>query len=315
MQNEEAMKKILVVYYSQTGQMSEILRSLTRPLKKDSDVEVDYEELQMKEPFPFPWTTDQFWEAFPESIFETPFGLEPFHFNPDANYDLVILACQPWFLSPSIPISSFLQTPEAARVLKNTPVATVIAGANMWLTAQEKLKNRLQELQAVHCGSIALADRHSNIISLVTSLGWLFKGKREGFLKVFPRSGVSTQDIEDADQFGEVMIDHLMKDDFSELQDNLMRQNAISIRPALLIVEKRLAKTLTAGAHFIRKKGRHGSPDRKFRLKLFAYLMPLGIILLSPFSVLLTFLTRIFRQDHIQKEIHYFSSTSVNMAN
>ena len=304
-------KKILVVYYSQTRQLSEIVKSLTRPFKKDSTVEVEYEELQMKEPFPFPWNADQFWDAFPESVLEVPFELEPTKFNADQAYDLVILAGQPWFLSPSIPINSFLHTEKAAKILKNTPVVTVMGARNMWLTAHEKVKKRLNDLQAHLCGNITLVDKHSNLISLITIIGWLFKGKKEGFMNIFPRSGVDDEEIRGADKFGETILDHLLKDDFSNLQEQLLKQNAVQIKPSLMILEKRGAKTFPVWARFIRRKGAHGDPARKFRLKLFAYILPTGIVLLSPVTALLTFLTKVFRKQYVNDQINYYSYTSL----
>ena len=99
------MKKVLVIYYSQTGQLTEIVSSITSELKNSEEFELIYEEIQPKTPYPFPWTGKQFFQAFPESVQEIPCELYPVKCDPVEQYDLVILAYQIWYLSPSIPVT------------------------------------------------------------------------------------------------------------------------------------------------------------------------------------------------------------------
>ena len=51
-------KKVLVVYYTQTGQLREIVDSITSPLAEKDDIKIVFEELKPKPAFPFPWTSD-----------------------------------------------------------------------------------------------------------------------------------------------------------------------------------------------------------------------------------------------------------------
>ncbi|MET0044110.1 MAG: dialkylresorcinol condensing enzyme, partial [Candidatus Thiodiazotropha sp. 6PLUC3] len=60
------MKKILVIQYSQTGQLSSIIESVSRPLIASPDLEVSIETLQPVEPYPFPWPFFKFLDVFPE---------------------------------------------------------------------------------------------------------------------------------------------------------------------------------------------------------------------------------------------------------
>ena len=144
-------KKILIISFSQSGQLSDIISALIDPLFEngigDKDISVDTESLCPLKPFPFPWAALEFVDVFPESLNEIPCRLAPFSFDPDAHYDLIILAYQVWYLAPSIPITSFLQSPEAARVMKNRPVITLIGCRNMWLQAQEKVKRGILKNQ------------------------------------------------------------------------------------------------------------------------------------------------------------------------
>ncbi|MFC1817261.1 hypothetical protein ACFL0M_15305 [Thermodesulfobacteriota bacterium] len=166
------MKKILVVYYSQSGQLTEIVKSVLAPLQKSEDVSLVFEELNPKKNFPFPWTSQQFCDAFPEAFQEVPCELEPFNFNADDDFDLIILAYTVWYLSPSIPVTAFLKSPEAKRVINNRQVVTLIGCRNMWLLAQEKVKRRINHMGGTIKGNIVLMDRTKNLIGIVTIAAW-----------------------------------------------------------------------------------------------------------------------------------------------
>ena len=97
------MKRVLVVYYTQSGQLKEIIDSVLSPF---TEVTIDFLPIDTATPFPFPWTDDTFFDAFPESYLQIPQPLQPFNL-PHTDYDLVILGYQVWYLSPSIPLRSF----------------------------------------------------------------------------------------------------------------------------------------------------------------------------------------------------------------
>src|SRR4051812_7176999 len=133
------MKNILVIYYSQTGQTKEVMEKLLQPLQNHADMSLTYCEIKPKTPYPFPWTALQFFDAFPESVLDIPCELEYPTIDLSKKYDLIVLAYQIWYLSPSIPINSFLQSQDAKALFNNTPVVTIISCRNMWLMAQEKV--------------------------------------------------------------------------------------------------------------------------------------------------------------------------------
>ncbi|MCF6242264.1 MAG: hypothetical protein L3J74_13070 [Bacteroidales bacterium] len=143
------MKNVLVVYYTQSGQVVEIAQNVVRKLEKSSKIHVSYHKVKPVNNYNFPWKKDNFFDVFPESFLQIPCKLE--EPQPDVltkKYDLVILAYQIWYLTPSIPINSFLKSDEAKVLLKDTPVITVIGCRNMWIQAQEKMKVLLNKVQA-----------------------------------------------------------------------------------------------------------------------------------------------------------------------
>src|SRR5690554_1773638 len=102
------MKEILVIYYSQTGQLFDILRNIASTIS-DENVNISYFKIVPKNKFPFPWTQSEFYGAFPETFLQIPAPLEAIPAEIlQKKYDLVILGYTTWYLTPSIPINSFL---------------------------------------------------------------------------------------------------------------------------------------------------------------------------------------------------------------
>ena len=64
------MKKALVIYYTQTGQLLRILQSLVSGFSEN--IECKFLEIKPKNPIPFPWKGYDFFDHMPESVLLTP---------------------------------------------------------------------------------------------------------------------------------------------------------------------------------------------------------------------------------------------------
>ena len=233
------MKEILVIYYSQTGQLLDILNNITSNMKEE-EVRITLHEITPKKDFDFPWTQERFYDVFPESFLQIPVELlAPDSIVTAKKYDLVILGYQVWYLSPSIPINSFLKSEQAKALLKDTPVITVVACRNMWIKAQEKVKLLLHDLNANLVGHIALVDRHVNNISVITIMHWAFGGKKTKMWGIFPKPGVSDMDIAEASRFSIPIKESLRSGDFFKLQEKLLQIDAVEINPYLISTDIR----------------------------------------------------------------------------
>lgn len=162
-------KRVLALAYSQSGQLTAVLDAMLAPLRACGHVQVQVELLRPDPAYPFPWPVWRFFDAFPESALMRPQWLQPLNLRGDENFDLIILPYQVWFLAPSLPVSSFLQTPLAARLLANKPVVTVIACRNMWLMAQEKMRGLLARVGARLIDNVVLTDPGSMAATLVNT--------------------------------------------------------------------------------------------------------------------------------------------------
>ena len=305
------MKKILVVYYTQTGQAKQALDATLKPFTENNNYQIDYLLIKPKKAFPYPWNYTEFFDVFPETVHGIPCELEPLQIDTSVSYDLVVIAYQPWFLSICVPISSFLQTPEAKLLLNNKPVVTIINCRNMWLGAQEKMKQRLLDVKANLVGNITFVDRSSNLTSLVTVLAFVLKGTKENFMGMFPKYGVNDKDLERAPVFGNIIKNSLENNQLQDTQSQLNKEGALDIRGNLLLMEGRGRALFPLYANYISKKGTQGSEQRKTRVRIFGIVLPTAILLLSPIITILSRVIPLIAKKKFNKEISYYSQNSL----
>jgi menaquinone-dependent protoporphyrinogen IX oxidase len=306
------MKNVLVVYYTQSGQLLDIAKNITNDLNLSEEVNLNFYEIKLKENFPFPWNKIDFYDAFPESFLQIPksiIDLENTLLH--QKYDLVILAYQVWYLSPSIPFNSFLNEKAAQQLLSNTPVITIIGCRNMWVMAQEKVKKLLVNNKANLVGNIALVDRHINHISVITIFDWMFSGIKRRFLGVFPKPGVSDEDIDNSKRFGNDILEAVRTNDFSDLQEKLLKKEAVIIKHFLITVDKRANLIFSKWSKFIYKKGKAKDPNRRTLLKIFSYYLMFAIWVIAPIVFIVYLLAYPFTVKKRKTEKKYYSLTQL----
>lgn len=296
------MKKILVISYSQSGQLDEVLDHFLSPFET---AEVERVYIKPKNPFPFPWTTDTFFDKMPECVEEDAIALEPFSFKSE-RYDLVVLGYQPWFLSPSLPTTSILQDAKFHDAIDGTPVVTVIAGRNMWLNAQESVKAYIKKAGGILVANIPLMDRTSNLISAVTILHWMLTGKKDSKWNIFPLPGVSKADIEGSSRFGRIVHDALTIEQYHDLQTRILSLGLIEVPTDILFIEERAKKIFRIWAGLIKKKGT--TPEKRKRLVgFFKYYLLVALFMVAPVLVTVyRLLIAPFTAGSIKKKKEYF---------
>ena len=297
------MKNVLVIYYSQSGQLESIARNIAKPLLNSEKINVLFHEIQLEKPFPFPWNNEAFFGAFPESFLQIPTALKPVPEEIMKNkFDLILLNYQVWYLTPSIPVNSFLKSPEAKILLNNTPIVTINGSRNMWIMAQEKVKVLLKQNNALLKGNIALVDRVGNLISVITIVEWMFSGVKKRYLGIFPLPGVSAKDINESTKFGEVILSNLEQNNLDNLQPELIDVDAVKVSSYLVTVDRTANKIFTKWSNLIINKG----TSRKSWLKVFKVYLLLAIWLISPIVYILHVLTYPLKMQKIRKELEYY---------
>jgi hypothetical protein len=297
------MKNVLVIYYSQSGQLESIARNIAKPLLNSDNINVTFHEIQLEKPFPFPWNKEAFFDVFPESFLQIPKALKAV--SPEilnTRYDLILLHYQVWYLTPSIPINSFLKSPEAKIILNNIPVVTINGSRNMWVMAQEKIKVLLKENKAILKGNIALVDRVGNLISVITIVQWMFSGVKKRYLGIFPLPGVSEKDIQESSKYGKAILSSLNENNYEQLQNQLVTLGGVKISSYLVEVDKTANKIFNKWSNFINNRKK----TRKTWLKVFNVYLLLAIWLISPIVYILHVFMYPFKTKKIKQQIEYY---------
>jgi hypothetical protein len=303
------MRQVLVVHFSQTGQLDRLVQSVCAPLEKTADVQVDYLQLQPTERFPFPWPFLGFFRIFPETVLMRPQPLLPLQVDADKRYDLVILAYQVWFLSPSLPVTSFLASPEAAKLLKDTPVVTLIGCRNMWLMAQEKVKTKLASLGARLVDNIALTDACGTAASFLATPLWLFTGRQKPYSWV-PRAGIEESEIVAASRFGEAMTQRLSADSLPVEQPMLKGLGAVRIDEKLISSEKVGNRSFQLWSRLLSALGPQQSRRRGVGLVVYIVFLLCLIITVVPLGALLKKLLNPLSRERTLREKAYYAGPS-----
>jgi hypothetical protein len=305
------MKKALLIQYSQTGQLSKVLTSISTPLAEATgQVDLRVVTLRPKVDFPFPWPVFRFFDTFPETVYGDTPELEPLDLDPAERFDLVILGYQAWFLSPCLPMQAFLKTETAARLLKGSPVVTVVACRDMWLKAQEIMKERLAALGARHVGHVALVDEAGTVGSFLATPLWMLTGKpgpRLGGL--IPRAGVAPEKIAASRRFGERMLSVLASD--AALDESLLRGlGAVEVNTALISSESAIRRGFRVWGGLLRALGPQGHWRRQVALVFYVTWLVLAIIFLVPLGYLLRKLLGPLQRRKLAELRDYYAAPS-----
>ncbi len=294
------LKKVLVIQYSQTGQLTALAEQIVAPLKADPRCAVHVETLVPLKPFAFPWSLFAFLDAFPESAHLVPPALAPLSLKGDEDFDLVILPYQVWFLAPSQPITAFLKHPLAQRVLRGKPVVTVIACRNMWMSAQEKLKSLLAHAGARLIDNVVLTDPGPTLATFITTPRWLLSGNKAGFWGM-PAAGLSEAQIHDSRRFGLALREALGNDREKGSEPLLAGLGAVKVDPRLYFSERTGTRSFFVWGKLLLAAGPPGSWQRRPLLALYVVFLIAMIVTLVPASLALQAVLRPFMGPWLTK--------------
>ncbi len=295
------MKKVLVIHFSQSGQLTEIVNNFASAL---SNADIDHQLIVPEKAFPFPWTTPVFFDKMPETVLEKEIELKEKTYKYE-QYDLIVFGYQPWFLSPSQPATALLKNEQFRQLLKGTPVITLIGSRNMWLNSQESVKKHILEAGGKLVGNVALADKSSNLVGVVTILHWMLKGEKTKKWGIFPKPGVSDEDIEGVKQYGILANKALESGHFDALQTKIISKGGVPVDTNILFIEERAKRLFIIWAKLIVKKSAKGK--RRFWVNAFKYYLIFVLFIVSPVLLLLyRVLILPFTLSVVKKKKQYF---------
>lgn len=259
--------RVLAVGYSQTGQLQRALDALLAPMRADAQVEITEVALQPQTPYPFPWPVIQFFDLFAECVHLDPPELMPTGIDPEATYDLIVFAYQPWYLSPSPPATAFLKSP-AARVLSKSPLLTLTACRNMWLEAHICVRKMVEAAGGKIREHIALVDQGSAAATFVTTPRWMLTGRKNGFFGL-PPAGVAEADYARTREFGERVLLALKSGAYARGGRALQGHDTAPVDLRYALSEKLGRRSFWVWGALLRAAGKQGAPQRVPLLALY----------------------------------------------
>ncbi len=301
------MKRVLALYYSQSGQLKNVMENVITPLQQCDEVVCDFREIRPVEPYPYPWPFYTFFNAFPEAVYLDGCPVEPI--DAAEEYDLIILGYTSWFLSPSIPVTGFLKSDQAKRLLDGKPVVTVIACRDMWLMAQEKMKGLLADLGARLKDNVVLTDQGKSVYTFVTTPRWLLTGKKDAFW-CFPKAGVAEEEIAGASRFGERLCSALQRDEERSDAPMLQGTGAVNVNGKLIATERIAHRSFLIWSKLIKKAGAPNSRGRNVVITVYAIFLLTLVLTVVPLNMLIRKLIYPLRKKAIDDAVAYYELPS-----
>ena len=301
--------KVLVLHYSQTGQLSKVIQSITEPLVNNPDIDVTFHNIEPIKKYPFPWPFIEFFCNFPEAVYMDAPENKPLEIDDRTQFDLIILGYQVWFLSPSLPTTALLRSPQAKAIFAGKPVITVIACRDMWLTAQEKIKNELKRLNANLIDNVALVDEGGSGFSFLSTPLWMFTG-RKGPWWCAPKAGVSEKDIRDCERFGKRIVEKLTINPDALKSSMLTGLGAVKIKEKTIASEALAHRSFLLWGRLLRAVGSPTSIARKIFVRIYVVFLIVLILTLVPISALIKKLLTPFTKRRIKAQKEYYSFPS-----
>jgi len=275
--------KVLYLSYSQSGQLDEIAERFFLPF---SSHKIDRVKVRPSKPFPFPWTSAEFFDAMPETVLEEPIQLEPLNI-PGSDYDLIVLGYQPWFLSPSLPVTALLKSDEFKTVVQGKPVVTIVGSRNMWINSQISINRLVEQAGAKVVANIPFSDKTNNIVSAVTILYWMLSGRKERMWGVFPKPGVSDEDIERAGEPGSIVLAHAESGEYTSLQEKIA--DFVTVPTDILFIEKRAKRLFRIWAGIIKRFGKTPR-SRRLWVSIYKYYLIIALFIVAPIVLLVYYI-------------------------
>lgn len=301
------MKKVLVLYYSQTGQLKRVVDSFISTLG-DEEISIDMKSINPVTEYPFPWPFYEFFDEFPESVFMNGCALKELE-NLDDDYDLIILGYTVWYMAPSIPITAFMQSEQAKKLFKDKPVITLIACRDMWVLAQEKMKVMLQDLGAKHIDHVALVDQGGGVVSLFTLPAWMLSGKKK-FFSFMPSAGILETEIAACNRFGKRLNEALHADKEKTGEALLKNLGAARVDGKLIATEKIANRSFKVWSTLIKKGGAKYSLGRKVVISIYVVFLILLLLTVVPLNLLARKILNIFRKEKLKAMEDYYELPS-----
>jgi hypothetical protein len=175
--------------------------------------------------------------------------------------------------------------------------------------AQEKVKNRLNQLGARLVDNIALTDACGTAASFLATPLWMFTGRQKPYSWA-PRAGIDEAEIAAASRFGQAMVQRLTADDLPTDQPMLKGLGAVRIDEKLITSEKVGNRSFQLWSRLLDALGPQQSRRRVVGLVVYIVFLLCLIVTVVPLNALLKKLLAPLLKERTQHEKAYFAGPS-----
>lgn len=215
---ESKSTRVLLVYYSYTGQTQKVLDAAAEVLR-DRGCEVTVAPIEFVDPqYSEPFTRFPMRSVWPDmfSVFKAQGKGETGEIRtPDAvrdgRYDLVIFGSPTWWRTVSMPLRSFLQSPDAKALLDGTPYAVVTVCRRYWRENHEAVRELADKAGGRFVDSIHFEYPGGQLTSMLSLTSYLGSGEyKDRYLGVkIPTTNISAGQVDQARSFAGRLADRL----------------------------------------------------------------------------------------------------------
>jgi protein-tyrosine phosphatase len=194
--------RCLLIYYSFTGQAQRAVEAAAREIggagSEAVTCRIDFaaEEARLRRPLSLVdikrWTTAASRGDRLPIRYEPPGCLE-------GSYDLVFVFSNTWQKSPATPIRSFLESPDAARVLSGRPFAVVVVCRRLWENNLAVVRRLGEAAGGSYVDALAVIHNGGNAGSLVQTTTYMMgsgTGRRHLLGVPLPEYGLSPESLD-----------------------------------------------------------------------------------------------------------------------
>lgn len=211
-----ATPRVLLVYYSYTGQSQRVLQAVGQVLGERgatvTEARLEFTDPRHAGPFArFPMR-----RVWPDMLSVLPAQLR--HATgeiviPDAvragDYDLVCIGSPTWWRTTSMPMRSFLRSPEARIALHDRPFVAFVVCRRYWRNNITTVRKLGERAGGSYAGGLHFTYPGSQLTSLLSLTSYLGSGQyRKRYLGVtIPPTNISEHQLEEARAFAAMLAD------------------------------------------------------------------------------------------------------------
>ena len=172
-------------------------------------------------------------------------------------------------------------------VVQGKPVVTIVGSRNMWINSQISINRLVEQAGAKVVANIPFSDKTNNIVSAVTILYWMLSGRKERMWGVFPKPGVSDEDIERAGEPGRIVLAHAESGEYTSLQEKIA--DFVTVPTDILFIEKRAKSLFRIWAGIIKRFGKTPR-SRRLWVSIYKYYLIIALFIVVPIVLLVYYI-------------------------